>query len=417
MSKEITIESVHQAFEDLKTEVQKTKVDQEKVERIQTFLDTYEDQNTKIANAEAKVLGQEGELKELKESILASAKADGKTQQEARDRVDQLEIALARASEKATQGADYRESAEYKEMNQWVINGQVPSSWLTTETLRTDVNVSGGFLVPVELDNAIVKKIVELDDMRSISRVRTLSGKSLDVPKRNTIPTATWEGETETGANSESTYELQSLVPYRLTFSTQITQDQLMNAAFDMEAEMGSDAALAFASKAGAGYVLGDGVKKPFGFMADAVVLAQVRTADTSSEVDFDSVIRITGDLELGYDPRYVMNRKTMASIRALVSTTGQPLWEPGINGGVAATLAGHPYTILPTMADEASNAYPLAFGDFRSGYTIADRTGMSVVRDDFTLKKQAIIEFTWNRWTTGDVVLPQAIRVLRCGA
>jgi HK97 family phage major capsid protein len=206
------------------------------------------------------------------------------------------------------------------------------------------------------------------------------------------------------------------LTPYRQTFSTQITQDMLNDSAFDMDAEMSADAALAFANGAGSNYVTGDGVKKPFGFMVDTDVLANSRNSGDANEVTFDGIVRITGDLKTGYPGKFYFNRLTLASIRALVNgTTGQPIWEPGLNGLVQSTLSGHPYVILPTMPSEGANTYPVAFGDLRAAYTIADRTGMSVVRDDVSLKKQAIIEFTWNRWTTGDVVLAEALRVLKC--
>jgi HK97 family phage major capsid protein len=89
----------------------------------------------------------------------------------------------------------------------------------------------------------------------------------------------------------------------------------------------------------------------------------------------------------------------------------------PGLNGPVANSLAGFPYAVANTMADEANNSYSLAFGDFRRGYTIVDRTGMSVVRDEFTLKKKAIVEFTMNRWNTGIVTLPEAIKVTKTPA
>jgi hypothetical protein len=37
----------------------------------------------------------------------------------------------------------------------------------------------------------------------------------------------------------------------------------------------------------------------------------------------------------------------------------------------------------------------------------------MSVVRDEFTQKKKAIVEFTMNRWNYGQVTLPEAIKLL----
>jgi HK97 family phage major capsid protein len=85
------------------------------------------------------------------------------------------------------------------------------------------------------------------------------------------------------------------------------------------------------------------------------------------------------------------------------------------MNGAVANTLFGYNYVLLPAMADEGTDAFPVAFGDFRRGYTIADRTGMTVIRDEISEARKAIVKFTWARWNTGDVVLPEAIRVLKC--
>jgi HK97 family phage major capsid protein len=193
----------------------------------------------------------------------------------------------------------------------------------------------------------------------------------------------------------------------------------LMDAAFDMDSEIASDSAEAFGFGEGAGFVLGDGFKKPEGFMQNAIILAATRagTTGTAGVIPVVDVILLSGDLKTGYNPVYVLNRRTLASLRSKVSTTGSFIWEPGLNGPVANTLAGFPYVVANTMADEANNSYSLAFGDFRRGYTIVDRTGMSVVRDEFTLKKKAIVEFTMNRWNTGIVTLPEAIKVTKTPA
>jgi HK97 family phage major capsid protein len=285
--------------------------------------------------------------------------------------------------------------------------------------LRTDSAVDGGILAPSELDNQIMKKITEIDPIRSIARVRTISSKSMEMAIRNTIPTATYEGEAETGADSISQYESVTVTPYRQTHTSPITKDMLMDAAFDMDSEIASDSAEAFGFGEGAGFVLGDGFKKPEGFMQNAIILAATRagTTGTAGVIPVVDVILLSGDLKTGYNPVYVLNRRTLASLRSKVSTTGSFIWEPGLNGPVANTLAGFPYVVANTMADEANNSYSLAFGDFRRGYTIVDRVGMSVVRDEYTLKKKAIVEFTMNRWNTGIVTLPEAIKVTKTPA
>ena len=85
------------------------------------------------------------------------------------------------------------------------------------------------------------------------------------------------------------------------------------------------------------------------------------------------------------------------------------------MSGPVSATLNGFPYILANSMPDEGTDTFPVAFGDFRRAYTIVDRTGMTVIRDEFSLKKQAIVEFTMNRWNTGQVVLVEPIVLLKC--
>ena len=83
------------------------------------------------------------------------------------------------------------------------------------------------------------------------------------------------------------------------------------------------------------------------------------------------------------------------------------------MNGVVANTINGFPYLIADDMPDIANGSKSIAFGDFLRGYTIVDRTGLSVVRDEYTQKKLAIVEFTLNRWNTGQVTLPEAIKII----
>ena len=225
------------------------------------------------------------------------------------------------------------------------------------------------------------------------------------------IPVATYEGETDAGGDSNSTYENETITTFRQTFSAPITMDMLMDSAFNMESEIMSDAAEAFALGEGNNFVNGVGAKTPKGFLQDSRVGGLI--SSTSGTIDADDVILISGELKVGYNPTYVFNRRTLASLRTLKATDGNFLWAPGLNGVVANTINGSPYSIAEAMPDIASNSKSIAFGDFLRGYTIVDRTGLSVIRDEFTLKKKAIVEFTLNRWNTGQVVLPEAIKVI----
>jgi len=319
---------------------------------------------------------------------------------------------LAHASSSGDQKS-FKDADDYKAMNAYCKAGERMGNE-QKQLLRTDSDTAGGFLAIIELDTEITRKITEISNIRSVARVRTISSKAIEVPVRDTIMVATYEGEAETNEDSVSTYSNETLNTFRQAVNIPITMDMLMDAEFDMESEIMRDAGEAFAKGEGLNFVTGDGVKKPSGFVSDARVIATARVSETNDTITATDVILLTGDLKAGYNPMYIFNRRTLAFLRTLKATNNEFLWQPGLNGPVANTLNGFDYLIAEDMPDIADAAFPIAFADLQRGYTIVDRTGMSVIRDEFTQKKKAIVEFTINRWNYGQVTLPEAIQLLK---
>lgn len=382
-----TVNDVVQLVSELRAEVQKKHQDLDKVQKIHDLLDAQEKANQKL------VLEHQAAIK---------------AQAEQSDRIAALEIEVAR---KASYGVALRDTKAYKDLDQYVKFGVMSQE---QKTLRTDNDTAGGYLAHNEVDIEIVKKITEVSNLRAIARVKSVSARALEVAKRESIPEAHFEGETETGVDSESSYANETITPRRLTFTTPVTRDELMNASWNLETEMMQDASEAFAKKEGEKFVLGTGVKQPEGFTVHASVLAAARESAASGTISADDVILLTGDLKVGYNPVYTMNRQTLAFLRTLKSVDGMFLWQPGMNGPVANTINGYPYLLLQDMASIAAGAVPVAFGDFRRGYTITDRTGVEVIRDDYSQKRKGIVEFTWHRWVSGQVTLAEAIKLLK---
>jgi HK97 family phage major capsid protein len=420
---EITNEEVMTAITELRSDFETKgntpQFDKDKEKRITAVCDEYEKKSAEFTALEQASANLEQDLKDIKTLRVEEKEADEKRAKEVKTQIDDLETEIARGHERLTQVDPdaFKETEEYKAINTFC---KTPDNELTVETkalLRSDSAVDGGILVPTELDNIIVKKITEIDAIRGVARVRSIGGKSMEMAIRNTIPIATFEGEAEEGGDSTSSYESITVTPFRQTFTTPITKDQLMDSQFDMESEITSDAGEAFAFGEGNGFVAGTGHKQPAGFTVDAILQAAALDSAGSSIIDEDDPIEIQGELKVGYNPVFVMTRKTLAQIRLKKSTTGSYLWLPGLNGPKANTLAGSRYILAPSMPEEGTDAFALAYGDFRRGYTIVDRVGLSVIRDEFTLKKKAIIEFTMNRWVTGLVNLPEAIKLLKLTA
>lgn len=388
---ETTMQDVMEGVKALRDEFDKKSPDFAKIEVIEKALEKQEEKN---------------------QQLLTDTKAGEKREEELKERMDALEVEMARSGGPG-EGKGYKDSEEYKGLQLFCKKGLDFLDPEQKATLRTDNDVQGGFLVMTEMDNAITKKITEVSNIRSVARVRTIGAKSLAVPVRDTIPTAQYEGETETGPEDTSTYQNETLTAFRQTVTIPITQDMLMDSAFDMESEIMSDGGEAFALDEGQGFVAGSGFKQPQGFTVDPRVVAAARISGSSGTINFDDVMLLTGDLKTGYNPLYAFNRRTLAFLRTLKGGDGHPLWQPGMNGVVMNTINGFPYLIANDMPDIASAAIPIAFGDFARGYTIIDRTGLAVIRDEVTQKKKAIVEFTLQRWNTGQVTLPEAIKLL----
>jgi HK97 family phage major capsid protein len=79
------------------------------------------------------------------------------------------------------------------------------------------------------------------------------------------------------------------------------------------------------------------------------------------------------------------------------------------------STLLGYAVVENEDMADVAANAFPIAFGDFRAGYTIVDLVGLRVTMDEVTSPGQ--VKWIFRKRVGGKVTDNQAVKVLKIAA
>ena len=205
----------------------------------------------------------------------------------------------------------------------------------------------------------------------------------------------------------------------------------LDDVAFDLESWLAGEVATEFARAEGAAFVAGNGTNRPKGFT----------TYTTTNEVDS---VRAWGSLQYvasgaagafaGSNPQdklvdlvqslrspyrqgavFAMNSATLAAIRKFKTTDGQFLWQPGLVEGRADTLLGYPVIECEDMADIGANSLSIAFGNFRAGYLIAERSETQIVRDPFTNKPY--VHFYAVKRIGGGVVNSEAIKLMKFAA
>ncbi len=111
----------------------------------------------------------------------------------------------------------------------------------------------------------------------------------------------------------------------------------------------------------------------------------------------------------------WVMNSATLSEVRKLKTADGAFLWQPGLVEGQPDRLLGYPVVEAEDMPDVATGAFPIAFGNFRAGYLIAERSATAILRDPFTHKP--FVHFYATKRVGGQVLDSAAIKLLRIEA
>ena len=297
------------------------------------------------------------------------------------------------------------------------ISGQVPGD--------------GGYAVPREIDALIARELTAISPVRAIAQVVQTGTAGY----RKLVTT----GGTASGWVSETAARPETATPGfaeiapptgELYANPAASQAMLDDAGFDLETWLASEIALEFARAEGAAFVNGTGVNQPEGFLsapfasaADGVrPFGTVQYIGTGNATGFgaapqDTLLDLVHTLRGGYrqGASWVMNSGTLAAVRKLKTADGAFLWQPGLVEGQPDRLLGYPVIEAEEMPDLAAGETPIAFGNFRAGYLIAERSATQILRDPFTNKP--FVHFYATRRVGGKVLDSSAIKLLRVEA
>ncbi|MGE0741071.1 MAG: phage major capsid protein [Hyphomonadaceae bacterium] len=285
----------------------------------------------------------------------------------------------------------------------------------------------GGYTAPPELDRMIETRLRQVSPMREIATVRTTGANVFKKPISLTAAGTGWVAETGARAQTDTpTLALLEFPTAELYANLAATQTLLDDSFVNLEEWIATEVEEAFAGQERAAFVSGDGDNQPRGFLDyDLVaetshVWGKIGYVVTGVDGGFAASDPVDDLIDLIYTPkpqfrqnaRFVMNRKTVSSVRKLKDGDGHYVWEPNEAGG--ATLLGYPITEIEDMPDIATDAAAIAFGDFTRGYLIVDRAGVRVLRDPYSAKPYVLFYVT--KRVGGGVQNFDAIKALKFG-
>jgi HK97 family phage major capsid protein len=290
----------------------------------------------------------------------------------------------------------------------------------------------GGYAVPREIDAAIDATLKSISPIRAIANV--VQTGSAGYRKLVTSGGAPSGWASETGVRAETgTPAFHEIVPPsgELFANPAASQAMLDDAQFDVESWLAGEIAMEFAKAEGAAFINGTGVNRPKGFLTGTVTdeadgvrafgslqyVASGAAGGFAASNPQDRLIDLVQALRAPYRQGavFVMNSATLARIRKFKTSDGAFLWQPGLASGQPDTLLGYPVVEAEDMPDIAADSLSIAFGNFKAGYVIAERSATTILRDPYTNKP--FVHFYAVKRVGGAVANSEAIKLMKFAA
>jgi HK97 family phage major capsid protein len=301
---------------------------------------------------------------------------------------------------------------------------------LEGKALNSQVAAEGGYLVDPQTAAEIVGVLRSSASVRAIANVVSVEATAFDVLVDHTEIGAGWASETTATAETDTPRVDRITIPlHELAAMPKASQRLLDDSAFDVEGWLAQRIADKFSRAEAAAFVAGDGQEKPTGFLTypkvdnDIWAWGSLGYVPTGEDGDFsasdpaDAIVDLVYALGARYraNAAFVMNSKTAGAVRKMKDADGRFLWSDSLAASEPARLMGYPVLVAEDMPDIAQGAFAIAFGDFRAGYTIAERPDLRILRDPFSAKPYVLFYAT--KRVGGDVSDFAAIKLLKFAA
>lgn len=317
---------------------------------------------------------------------------------------------------------------EFKALDKLIRSGD--EAELKSMSVGSDPD--GGYTVLPVMSQTMTTRLYDATSMRRLARVETLTtGDAFEEIDDRGEAEATWTGESSARINGATPKLGKWSVPVEEIYALQpVTQRLLDDTNRNLGVWMESKISDKFARTEGAAFISGDGILKPKGFLS----YNKVTTADftrPAGELQYvasghastlgtnpaDKVKSLMWSLRAPYRTGavWLMNSNTASTLDQIKDGAGNYIWRSSMSAGVSPTLLGYPVEFDEGMPDIGADEYPIAFGNFKLGYCIADKTGVKFLRDPYT-DKPNVLFYAYKR-VGGGLANDDAIKLLKIAA
>lgn len=284
-------------------------------------------------------------------------------------------------------------------------------SYSAQDALQIGTDSEGGYLVPDEFESTLVDKLADENIIRTLATIITSSNGDKKIPVVASHGAASWTDEEGDYNESDDAFGSVNLGAHKLTSIIKVSEELLNDAAFNLETYIAQEFVRRMAAAEEAAFITGDGTGKPTGFFTTGET--GVTTA-SSVAITADEIIDLYHSLRTPYRKNavFITNDSTVKAIRKLRDSTGQYLWQPGLQAGQPDTILNRPIYTSAYAPEIASGNKIMAFGDLKY-YWISDRQGRTFQRLNELFAAKGQVGFRVFQRVDGKLILPEAVKTL----
>jgi HK97 family phage major capsid protein len=281
--------------------------------------------------------------------------------------------------------------------------------------LQVGADTEGGYLVPDEFENTLVKALNSEHIIRNHARVFQTNSGSHKIPVVTAKGTASWVDEEGPIPEGDDAFGQQTIGAHKVGTIIKVSEELLNDSAFDLEGYFTDEFARRIGDKEEDAFFNGDGVGKPLGILADNGGAEVGVTTASATAITAEEIINLYYSLKAPYRRKaiWVFSDATMAAVRKLKGSDGQFLWQKAMNEGEHATLLGRPIYTSAFMPELGAGNKVALFGDLHF-YWIGDRQGISFKRLNERYADTGQVGFVATKRLDGKLVLPEAVKALQ---
>lgn len=299
---------------------------------------------------------------------------------------------------------------------------------LQRKAMNTGSDPDGGYLVLPEMDMTIDRIAPTISAMYRLANVVTIGTAKYEklVKKSGMAMRRVADGGTG-GETTEPTYAKITIDVFSAEVEPWVFNETLEDSFVNLESDLADEAAIGFAEGAGSEFITGNGVGKARGIAAYTNVanasytwgsvgyIASGKSGAFASVAPADKVVDLQHALKAQYRPGavWLTNNATLGVMRQIKDASGSYyLWQPDPSAAFGGRFLGHPVEIDDNLAVIAAGSYSLAFGNFKRGYTVVNRSGTTLIRDNITAK--GTTKFNFRRRFGGGITNFEAIKLMK---